>query len=265
MKKNILGAVVSIGIGGVPALAADLPGRTYAPAAPFVAPVYSWTGFYIGGNIGYGSQRSSFSDPGLSNPPLSGPSGGETATSVVGGGQIGYNLQTGAWVFGAQGTFDGTGISGSHVNPLSQPPLGVGGDILGTKTAWFATQTARFGYTVTPQALLYVKGGAAEARFNYTDIDSIVSAGSPYSGTGSSTRFGWTVGAGLEYAPTSNWSVFAEYNYSDFRTAQTLFTYTAPNPANATPYVYKETNRLQTVLVGVNYRFGFGSPVVARY
>jgi outer membrane immunogenic protein len=161
--------------------------------------------------------------------------------------------------------FDGTSLSGNHLNPIA--PTGT--EVMQTDTRWFATQTARIGFTVTPQTLFYVKGGAAEASFRYSDNDPTTFAnvfyGSPYSGSASATRFGWTVGAGFEYAFTPNWSVFGEYNYMGFGNKLTTLNYTAPDPANAGPYNYNMTNNLQTFLVGVNYRFGFGGPVVARY
>ncbi len=255
MKKIAL-AVSILAFSAASASAADM-----APAyskAPMVAPVvYSWTGCYLGVNIGGGWQKNSAYDP-----FLLGYAGGETASGVVGGGQIGCDYQSGPWVFGVQGMFDGAGIKSSHLNPLA--PTGT--ETMGTNTSWFATETARIGYTVTPQTLLYVKGGAAEASFRYTDNDPTVSPPvllgytSPYFGNANATRFGWTVGVGVEWAFTPNWTVFLEYNYMDFSTNSTLFNYT-----DGIPYTYNETNRLQTVLVGVNYRFNLGGPVVARY
>jgi outer membrane immunogenic protein len=248
-------AFAAISVAALPgsALAADLPPAPPPMKAAYVpAPVYNWTGCYVGGNVGFGWQDNHAYDP-----QIGFYAGGETANGVVGGGQIGCDWQTGPWVFGFQGMFDGTDLNSSHINPISP----TGADALGTNTRWFATQTARIGMTVTPQALFYVKGGAAEASFNYSDNDPTV----PYYGSASATRFGWTVGAGFEYSFAPNWSAFVEYNYMGFGSNATTLTYTAPNPANATPYIYNETNNLQTVLVGVNYRFNLGGPVVARY
>jgi outer membrane immunogenic protein len=254
-------AAISIATFTGSALAADLPAAPPPMKAAYVpVPVFNWTGCYVGGNVGFGSQDNHAYDP-----LIGAYAGSDTSTGVVGGGQIGCDWQTGPMVFGVQGMFDGTSLSGNHLSPLA--PTGT--ETMGTDTRWFATQTARIGFTATPQALFYVKGGAAEASFRYSDNDPTFFAGptygSPYAGSGSSTRFGWTVGAGFEYAFTPNWSVFAEYNYMGFGNNSTTLNYTAPNPANALPYSYNFTNNLQTVLVGVNYRFNLGGPVVARY
>jgi len=240
------------------ALAADMSAPPPVMAAYVPAPVYNWSGCRVGINAGYGWQKDDVYDP-----LLLADAGGETATGAVGGGQIGCDYQTGSWVFGFQGMFDGTGVVGDHSNPLT---FGVpGAEILRTSTPWFATETARIGFTVTPQTLFYVRGGAAEAHFDYSDIDPTTSAVAPYYGTASATRFGWTAGAGVEYALTSNWTAFAEYNYMDFGTHATTFTYISPVPTNAGTYNYNETNRLQMILVGVNFKFSPGGPVIAKY
>jgi outer membrane immunogenic protein len=252
-------AVTSVAALTGSALAADLPvagpppaQAVYVPPAPF----FTWTGCYVGGNVGYGSQNNHAYDP-----LFGAGAGSDTSSGFVGGGQIGCDWQTGPWVFGIQGMFDGTSLSsGSHVNPLAP----TGADVLGTSTRWFSTQTGRVGLAVTPQALFYAKGGLAEASFSYTDNDPTTFASatyaSPYFGSASTTRLGWTVGAGFEYSFAPNWSAFVEYNYMGFGSNGTTFTYT-----NATPYTYNETNNLQTVLVGVNFRFSPGGPLVARY
>ena len=164
-------------------------------------------------------------------------------------------IRLGAIVFGVQGRFDGSGVSGNH-QYLAGTPV----DILGTNTNWYAAQTARIGYAVLPQALAYVKGGVAEARINYTDIDTTI----PYWGSGSATRLGWTVGAGAEYTLSENWSIFAEYDYTDFGSRTVTLNFATPIPAFAAPYAYRETNSLQTVLVGVNYRFNLFDVAFAR-
>src|SRR5262249_2398077 len=151
------------------ALAADLPARPVykAPVAPPI--VYTWTGCYIGGNVGYGWQRNKSWDP---SAEVS--AGSETAKGVVGGGQIGCDYQfSGNWVIGIQGMFDGADVHGTHPNPTQTQ------DIFGFKTSWFGTLTGRLGYAVTPQTLLYVKGGAAWVHVKHTDDDPTY----PYSGS----------------------------------------------------------------------------------
>jgi outer membrane immunogenic protein len=100
-----------------------------------------------------------------------------------------------------------------------------------------------------PQTLLYFKGGAAWARNDFSDADP--AAAPPFSGQASATRSGWTIGAGVEYALQRNWSLFAEYNYLDFGRQNVALTYNSINP-----YTYSERNSLQTILLGLNFRFG---------
>jgi opacity protein-like surface antigen len=96
--------------------------------------------------------------------------------------------------------------------------------------------------------LAYAKGGLGWSRINYSDSDATV----PYSIKASATNWGWTVGAGLEYALTSNWSTFIEYNHADYGSKNVTLT----DAAKQNSWYYKFSNRIDTVMVGVNYRFG---------
>jgi outer membrane immunogenic protein len=182
-------------------------------------PPWSWTGFYVGGNVGYGWGSSnttvSFSDPtGLlssnqSRIPLDG---------VLGGGQIGYNWQSSNWVWGLEADFQGTGQRGSQtfVCPSSACGTGPITDSLGQKLDWFGTARARIGVTTMPEYLWYVTGGVA-----YGDIrtgETIVSTGPP-SQTASlgfnTVKTGWTVGGGVEGHISGNWTWKVEYLFMD--------------------------------------------------
>jgi outer membrane immunogenic protein len=171
------------------AQAADLPRPSYkAPA--YVAPAYaSWSGFYIGANAGYAFGSSDWDlPPGVSTKP----SGG------LFGGTIGYNFQTGLWVWGLEGD-----LAYSTVEDTSS--CGPGASCK-TSLTYLATGRARLGYAGWNNFLPYITGGAA-----YGEIKASNSAFSE----GSSSQFGWTAGAGLEYALWSNWSVKGEYLYVD--------------------------------------------------
>ena len=220
------------------ALAADLPARTYTKA-PMMSPVFSWTGFYVGGHVGagWGTTESNL-DVGktlVSNgiDPISLalvlPLAQTQMSGFLGGVQAGYNWQSGIMVFGIEGDFSGADIKGNAPCLL----------ILncGTKVDWTADITGRLGATVGDRGLLYVKGGAAWINrkfsignsvavagggggggpFAVTDGDGgVFSAGGAINGSVTNTRLGALLGAGIEYSVTSNWSVKLEYDYMDF-------------------------------------------------
>jgi outer membrane immunogenic protein len=167
----------------VAATAADLgPAPSYkAPA--YVAPSYAtWSGFYLGVNAGYGFGKSAW-DTG-ENPDPKG---------FIAGGTIGYNLQTGVWVWGIEGDFDYSAMKGTDAGAE-------------TKVPWFATARGRIGYAGWGNLMPYITGGAAFAN---------VKADAGAAGSESKTRVGWTAGLGLEYALFSSWSVKLEYLYAD--------------------------------------------------
>jgi outer membrane immunogenic protein len=170
----------------VAAQSADLgPAPSYkAPA--YVAPSYfSWSGFYVGVNAGYGFGKAD-----------AGGGADVKPSGFIAGGTVGYNLQTGLWVWGIEGDFDYSAMKDE-----------VGG--LEVKAPWFATVRGRIGYAGWGNLLPYITGGAAFAKLE-------VDAGA--AGSDSDTRVGWTLGAGLEYALWSNWSVKVEYLYADLGT-----------------------------------------------
>jgi outer membrane immunogenic protein len=251
--KKLATAIAAIALIGTPAFAADMAVKMPVKAPPpMPIPVYSWTSCYIGGNVGPGWGRNQVNDfrtlPGFDV-------GSDTGTGVVGGGQIGCDYQTANWVFGVQGMFDGSGVKGNLVpngaNTPANNPIGfTPNERLGFKIEWFATLTGRIGYLVQPQALLYLKGGAAWAHNTYSDNDLTI----PVLGNGSANPSGWTIGGGLEYAFLPNWSAFVEYNFIDFGSRNVTIVY---NPADGftNPYGYTEKQNLQTVLFGLNYRF----------
>jgi len=218
--------------GAVAAQAADLPTRKEAPAPVFVPPPFTWTGFYVGANIGgiwsSGSRSLTFFNP-ASAVFLSGyePGGlGSNNSGVIGGGQAGYNWQTGAFVLGVETDFDGTSL-GKSTNFNSLPfagtgiPTGILGDSLFVHAKanldWLGTTRARLGYVATPdnRLMIYATGGVAYA--GGTANFSVFDARNDFflSGNPSSSRVGWTVGAGAEYALTNNWTIRGEYLYVD--------------------------------------------------
>jgi outer membrane immunogenic protein len=281
MKKLLVASTVLIAFGAVGAAnAADLPP---APAykAPVVAPIpyFSWTGFYIGLNAGYG-----WADDGvqLSGDPFSlfvqGAMAGLFPTTIaanaqgfVGGGQIGWNYQAGSFVFGIEADADATGIKRSSTVVAT---IGVPRTLTGSERLdWLSTIRGRLGFTPAERVLLYVTGGVAAGGAN-TSVGLTTNdlPGAPGSGcvigtcetaSLSKTLWGWSAGGGLEYAVGGNWLVRAEYLHYDLGTVNI----TAQDPAFApgTNVTNASTHfRGETVRGGVSYKFDWG-PVVAKY
>jgi outer membrane immunogenic protein len=229
-------AVAAISAAGMGlASAADLPVK--APVRSVAAPVSTWTGCYVGVNGGYGWAHKNWHD---FNPYAD--QGSSTSTGGAFGGQLGCDYQTGAFVFGVQGMWDWASLDGSH--PYASDPFYTDH----SKVTSFATLTGRLGYAVQPASLLYVKGGAAWVRDKFTETCSDASY---CPGTAKATRTGWTVGGGLEYRFAPSWSAFVEYNYMDFGRKTSRLIY-----VDGSPYDYDIKQNVQTLLVGINYRFG---------
>ena len=246
--NKLMSAVIAVAAVAVaaPAVAADLRAPVYKSAPP-PAPVFSWTGCYLGGNIGGASAYKSFSDPlGRYTPFVPGQDlGYHNAAGFVGGGQVGCDYQVGSWVIGAQGMFNWANqVNGDNLqnNALVYNQ---------TSIPWVTTATARLGYTGTPNLLIYVKGGGAWVGDNYSS-SSI--AGTLLS-TADVNRTGWTVGGGFEQAFAGGWSWFAEYNYLNFGTNTVTF---ATNTAPAATFPIDVQQDMHMILVGVNYRFSTG-------
>jgi outer membrane immunogenic protein len=239
MKKFLLAGAAMLALFGGTASAADLAVKAPVYRAPPPVYVFSWTGCYVGGNVGGVWIKK---DETLTTPfgtAVAGTSfGSHDADSVIGGVQGGCNYQVGGWVFGIQGDYDWTDASGSHVNPRFPTWTDA------SKTKWLASVTGRVGYA-WDRLLGYVKGGGAWEGDEYTITAPFGIA------TASETRSGWTVGVGLEYAFTNWLTGFVEYNYYDFGTRSNGFATPAGTPFSID---VKETKNL--VKVGLNWKFG---------
>ena len=220
MKRLFL-ALVSVAALTGTAAAADLARPAPAPyyKAPVMAPMFSWTGFYIGLNGGGGFGRSTWDSRGSFN----------TSGGVIGG-TVGYNYQVGQAVVGVEGDIDWANIRGTTNNACA----------LGCKTSdsWLSTVRGRLGYAAD-RFMPYITGGVA-----FGDVK----ATTPGFVGASNDRAGWTLGAGLEYAVAQNWSLKAEYLYVDLG----KFNCGAACGAAVTDNVSFTTN---LVRAGVNYHF----------
>ena len=267
MKKFLLSAIALATL-TASALAADLPSRKAAPAyVPPPPPPPMWTGCYAGLNIGGGW------DAGNGNGNawnLLGQNGGVTngmSGGVIGGGQVGYNYQLNGLgggmgglggmglLIGAEADFQGTSM-GSNGNGANYYWFGNYGDRTGVSVPWFGTVRGRLGLTVMPTLLLYGTGG-----FAYADVQR--NGGLFGWNNNSATQTGWTAGGGAEWMFMPNWSIKAEYLYTDVSGGNS--NYWGGNWGASINNVNNHT-RWNTVRAGVNYHFNWGAaPVVAKY
>lgn len=226
--------------GAASASAADLPVK----APPMVAPAFSWTGCYIGGHIG-----GAFSHDTATN--ALGASGSHNSSGFVGGGQIGCDYQFAqGWVLGVEGRAAWTSLKDSSAGTVRNVATGVTHPSQFTVSNDFlASTTARLGYSFLDRRLFYVKGGAAWTNEKADDAFTLTS-GVAVDPSTSSTRTGWTIGTGVEWAFAPNWSATLEYDYYDFGSKH--LTLTAPN-ATVTIFSFKDT--IHAVTAGVNCRF----------
>jgi outer membrane immunogenic protein len=262
MRKILLTLGVSLLAAGS-AFAADMAARPYNKA-PAIVPIYNWTGFYIGAHAGYGFEGGDADYTYGPSPAAFGLDAGRLspkAEGFIGGGQIGYNWQTGMWVLGIEADisyFDFTGSASTIASTggVLNPPFTQSAS---TKMDWFGTVRGRLGWTATPSLLLYATGGLAYGHYDYT-INTAFTA-PPFPGAGSETKAGWTVGAGAEWAFSPSWSVKGEYLYFDLgdTTVTSLGSPVAPPFSASTTF----QNTGHIVRAGLNYKFG--GPVVAKY
>jgi outer membrane immunogenic protein len=230
------------------ASAADLK-VAYKAAPP--APVFNWSGFYIGAHVGgtWGTteaEANSIAIPGLL--ALGGftlPVTSQSSNGFIGGGQVGYNWQSGIVVFGIEGELAGTNAKGTAPCLLLLT--------CESKQSWMATATGRLGLA-DGRDLYYVKGGAAWSHSTYSaNLNILAAAGAETS----DNRWGWLIGAGLEHAFTPALSAKIEYNYIDYGSSDYhlgLAVLGAPIDVGTKISQYQHIMK-----VGLNYRFGYGA------
>jgi outer membrane immunogenic protein len=215
----------------------------------------TWTGCYIGANVGGAWGRFT----------LEGPFGGEVDRSTnnasfVGGGQIGCDYQfAGGWVIGFRNMFDGTTNSRDRTFTVTGP----GVSATGTSEfhmRWFDALTGRIGYSWQPNQLVYFQGGAVWSRLEADLALSTTVAGVTTftSGSASATKTGWTIGGGWEYRFTPQWSVFIEGNYYDFGSRDRTIVTPVGTACQTPGCAFSAKATAATALVGVNYRFWSG-------
>ena len=252
MKKFLLGMIGLVALGmAAPASAADLAARPYRAAPlPMVAAIYDWSGFYIGGNGGWGQSRNCWDFVGVAGTVIG--DGCREHSGGIAGGQIGYRWQAGTWVFGLEGQGDWADLSSSRVsvfNPLFSTR---------TKTDGIGLFTGQIGYAFN-SALLYVKGGAAVTSNRFSILSTLTGT---ELASASSTRWGGTVGVGWEWGFAPNWSAGVEYDHLFMGDANNSFSVANPIVAGALNRISQDVDM---VTVRVNYRWGWGGAAVPRY
>ncbi len=238
MKKLIVAASI-LAASAAGASAADLGGQPRM--SPMIAAAYDWSGFYWGGNGGWGCHN---------------------ATGGTAGGQLGFRTQSYAWVFGLEAQGNWLGLRGSQVS--NAVFLAVPGDITNrSRIDAFGLFTGQVGYA-WGDTLFYVKGGLAVTTARYNDI---VTATGLIAATASDTRAGGAVGAGLEYGFLPGWSVAVEYDhlFMGSRNLSLSSPGILPGPATAGGTVVIDRIRQDLDLVTVRVNYTFGGAAIAKY
>lgn len=301
MKKRAAALFGLIFISATSALAADMPLKAKAPA---IDPAFNWTGFYVGLNVGYGWGRTS------AGPATPGDSATDfllndlfefggvpfadtfNRSGIVGGGQAGYNYQSGKFVGGIEVDFQSADIAGRSSKSYFLNPPNFGNAFrfaLNSERTleWFGTIRGRLGFLAMPRLLLYGTGGFAYGSTSSNDNVSLVvpnashslgllgasfscstTATPPptvcYAGSDRKTVTGWVAGFGAEYAVARNWTIKAEYLHIDLG-GQTVRMVSPSPPSSPNVFMNYTLNHdiSDVVRLGVNYRFD--GPVIAKY
>src|SRR5262245_43207209 len=264
MRRAITLSIGAVALGAmmIPAAAADLGARpvTKAPVAAPV-PVFSWTGCYIGGNVGGKWVADNDFNVNVASVPVVLPSGAVVAFNngnnndgaFIGGGQVGCQWQTGAWVFGIEGDFVGTSLNRDFIvqNTLLVFPF-VAGDAFSIQNDWQASVRARLGYAFD-RWMVYATGGVAFAQMEAT----AALVGVPFVVSVDKTLTGWTVGGGFEYAFYNNLSLGIEYRFSQFDTESFAFGTFGRLGPTAAGFASNADLQTHEVTARLNWRFNW--------
>lgn len=261
MNKFVIGPVVilfAVSSAGL-VTAADLRMPVKAPA---MVVAETWSGLYIGGHAGYawGDQETSivestsplFPAPaviGFPAPLDANPKG------LLGGAQLGYNLQFGSWVLGIEGDISGSpsGSDSAQFTAAFVAPIIIGSASLTQDVNWLATVRGRLGYTWGP-GLAYFTGGAAWADVDYSGSFASASGATSSTLNAGNTLSGYVIGGGYEHRFSQNWSVRLEYLYYDLDSA--TLSVAAQQPFNEVTTTWSIPDlQLHVVRAGVNYKF----------
>jgi outer membrane immunogenic protein len=265
MKKVLLGVVGLMALGAAaPASAADLAPRAYTKAPAMVAAIYDWSGFYVGANAGGGWSHDCWNNTNsVAFGVISALSEGcHDDSGAIAGGQIGYRWQSANWVFGVEGQGDWADLKGSNTSLLFNgaiPGTAFSSALTNqTKIDGIGLLTGQVGYAWN-NVLWYVKGGGAVVGEKYSGI--LINTGLAFDQV-NQTRWGGTLGTGVEVGFAPNWSVGFEYDHIFLSNNTVNFVGVGPIVGVATR-TDSITSGVDMATVRVNYRWG--GPVVAKY
>jgi outer membrane immunogenic protein len=229
----------------IPAAAEAADMKVKAPVAPPPPPPFSWTGFYIGGEIG-----GAFSN-GSVNDSLFGVSVSTSHDGFLGGGVVGFNYQISNFVWGVEGDFDWTSLNATGNGIATR----IGTLQASANTDWIAALTGRIGIAAD-RALFYVRGGGGWVR-NTASITNLTTGAAV---SASNSNNGWLFGGGIEYAFASNWSAKLEYDFLSLRS----FSW---NSALFPGDTFTASRNISMLKGGINWRFGENAiaPLGGRY
>jgi len=213
---------------------------SYYPADSYYPRSIDWTGFYTGLQVGGGWAKAAYTDP------ISGFSNSPSAAAALGGAQVGANWQRDSLLFGVEADFVWMDVKGSRTDAA--------GDINTFTGQWLSTVTGRLGYAFN-RWLVYGKGGFAFGSERDRITTTAATAAGPVgtiASTGMQTEYGWTAGAGVEYALDRTWSLRLEYDYIDLPSHGLFVTSTAPG---FVPAPISANYTVQKLVGGINYRF----------
>jgi outer membrane immunogenic protein len=271
VNKLTIYSAVAAALSATPAIAADIAMK--APAAPMSAP--SWTGFYVGGNVGaiiqQASGTSDFVQPGgdgeAPNPQANNP----TSTNAIGGVQIGYNWQLDPrWLVGIEGDWDFTHTGYSFCRQTGTGSVACfdntdGFETISSSTDWLTTLRGRLGFINSSNVLLYVTGGVAWGQVKTDLAQSCLVEGCSASTTklfasnaSATDKAGWVAGLGAALPIDRNWSARLEWLHIDL--GNITSTLATPGQVGATSTtsttVWSRNERYDVLRVGLDYRFG---------
>ncbi len=256
--NRLLATLATMLLAGTTAIAADLAPLPYRTPSPVFVPVFTWTGFHVGGNIGGAATSvNELWSPTFGVSPILGSTGG---VSFAAGFHAGYDWQFApTWVAGIEGDWSWASARGKLNQPWALYPSGVA--VPGSFTTmsstvdWVSSLRARLGYLVRPNLMVYGTGGDAGGRVDYTASNfAPLAPAYATSAAFSNIRGGWVAGGGLEWAVTPNWLLRGEYFFYSLSGFPSVVVASASYPALPSAYSWSNTN-VGIGQLGLSYKF----------